>query len=77
MRSFVIILTLVLFGACADHEVVLDHQAPATRLQEPPGYEVATVTRVVDGDTVVVTVTRIEPGPGAGATLVGQSYPSA
>lgn len=64
----------VLLVACNSYQVVLDAQAPATRMQEPPGFETATVTRVVDGDTIEATITSIEPGPGAGQTQVGQSY---
>jgi micrococcal nuclease len=67
-------LMAVVLGACNPHQVVLDTQAPATRLEEPAGYEAATVTRVVDGDTIEVTVTEIAPGPGGGFTEVGQGY---
>jgi len=69
-------MAVILLGlsACASHQVVLDIQAPATRSEEPPGYETATVTRVVDGDTIEVTIAAIEPGPGAGDTVVGESY---
>lgn len=68
------VVALLLLGACNTYQVVLDAQAPATRMQEPPGSETATVTRVVDGDTIEATITSIEPGPGAGQTEVGQSY---
>ena len=73
MKKFAIV-ALLLLGACNTHQVVLDAQAPATRMQEPPGFETATVTRVVDGDTVEATITSIEPGPGAGQTQVGVEY---
>jgi micrococcal nuclease len=53
---------------------MLDHQAPATRPSEPPGFETATVTRVIDGDTVEVVIGSVSPGPGAGETVVGESY---
>lgn len=61
--------------ACASHQVDLMVQAPATLNQEPPGYETATVVRVVDGDTVVVEVTGGADGSGAGMAEVGQEYP--
>ena len=67
-------VTLTLLVACATHAVRLDHQAPATRPNEPPGFETATVTRVIDGDTVEVTIDAHEPGPGAGQTNIGESY---
>ena len=67
-------MTCLLLAACTRHQVVLDTQAPATRLDEPPGYEVATVTRVVDGDTIEATITAVTPGPGAGGTEVGINY---
>ena len=67
-------MVLILLASCSRHQVVLDTQAPATRLDEPAGYEVATVTRVVDGDTIEATVTAVTPGPGAGHTEVGITY---
>jgi micrococcal nuclease len=70
----VALLGLVLLSACSTHQVVLDTQAPATLPEEPPGYEVATVTRVVDGDTIEVTITAVTPGPGAGAGEIGTTY---
>lgn len=73
MKRMVAALLLLLW-ACSAPQVVLDVQAPATRLEEPPGYETATVTRVVDGDTIEATVTEITPGPAAGQTQVGQTY---
>ncbi|MFN2489094.1 MAG: thermonuclease family protein [Actinomycetota bacterium] len=42
--------------------------------EEPPGYEVAVVTRVVDGDTIEVNVTGRAEGPGAGDAQIGQNY---
>lgn len=68
------IAALLGLSACNTYQVVLEAQAPATRQQEPPGFEIATVTRVVDGDTIEATITSIEPGPGAGSTQVGQNY---
>lgn len=70
----IVVLALLGLSACGSHQVSLGVQAPATRLQEPPGYEVARVTRVVDGDTIEATVISVEPGPGAGQTQVGQTY---
>lgn len=70
----VVIVVLVLLASCAGHHVVLDTQAPATRLEEPPGYEVATVTRVVDGDTIEATISSVTPGPGAGEGEIGRNY---
>ena len=68
------VVSLVMLASCAPHQVMLDHQAPATRPQEPSGFESATVTRVVDGDTVEVMITAITPGPGAGQTTIGDHY---
>ena len=65
---------LLVLCSCSTHQVILDAQAPATRLEEPAGYETATVTRVVDGDTIEATVTAVAPGPAAGQTQVGQTY---
>lgn len=73
MRKLTVALGLAL-TACNTHQVVLEVQAPATRTQEPAGFETATVTRVVDGDTIEATITAIEPGPGAGQTQTGQNY---
>ena len=61
------------FVACGP-PILLDHQAPPTFRQEPGGYELADVTRVVDGDTAVVTVTARVEGPGTGAAQVGGEY---
>lgn len=69
-----LVAALVVFSSCASHQVVLDQQAPATRPSEPLGFEIATVTRVIDGDTVEVVIESISPGPGAGETVVGESY---
>lgn len=59
-------LALVTLAACSSHQVVLVHQAPPTFSQEPAGYETATVSRVIDGDTIEVAVTATADGPGAG-----------
>jgi micrococcal nuclease len=64
-------LALVFVAGCAAHQVRLDHQAPATFSSEPGGYEVARVTRVVDGDTIEVEIVDREPGPGAGEAEAG------
>src|SRR5919106_503249 len=63
MKRWAALLTLLV--ACG-HQVVLDVQAPATLLDEPRGSEVATVTRVIDGDTIEVRLSGRTDGPGAG-----------
>lgn len=63
-------LALTLVG-CGGHQVLLTEQAPATYADEPAGYEQATVVRVVDGDTLVVTVEGRTEGPGAGTAPTG------
>lgn len=70
-------LSFLLVGlgvACDSHQVDLTMQAPATLDQEPGGYEEATVTRVVDGDTIMVDITGRSEGPGAGMADVGSEY---
>ena len=52
----------------------MDVQAPATLSQEPPGYEVATVTRVVDGDTIEAQIEERVDGPAGGEAEPGQTY---
>ena len=74
VRKLVAALSLVVVAGCAPTRVLLDHQAPATLHEEPGGYERADVTRVVDGDTVVVVVTGRTEGPSAGLTTVGAEY---
>ena len=69
-RTPVFFVALVLLAGCAP-EVDLSVQAPATFSSEPGGYETATVTRVVDGDTIVVDITGRTDGPGAGAAPLG------
>jgi micrococcal nuclease len=64
----------LLLASCAGHRVDLTVQAPATLHLEPPGFEEAVVTRVVDGDTIEVLVTGRADGPGAGAAEIGGSY---
>jgi micrococcal nuclease len=69
-----LLVAFVLLGACGGPQVVLTQQAPATLLLEPPGYERAVVTRVVDGDTIEVSITGRADGPAAGQAEVGRSY---
>ncbi len=69
-RGVVAAALTVLAVGCAGHHVDLTVQAPATWADEPGGYETAVVTRVVDGDTIEVAVTRSVPGPGTGVAPV-------
>jgi micrococcal nuclease len=64
----------LLLAGCSTHEVLLVEQAPATLAAEPAGYEEAVVTRVVDGDTIVVRVTGRVEGPGAGEAAIGGEH---
>ena len=69
------VLLLLVAAACGGgHEVVLTTQAPATLPDEPQGYESATVTNVVDGDTIDVEITDRADGPGVGEGQVGVEY---
>jgi micrococcal nuclease len=72
-RALAVSLSLLLLSACG-HSVLLVRQAPATLPSEPPGYENATVTRVIDGDTIEVAITDRFEGPGAGRARVGATY---
>ena len=74
VRRLTLIVFFLALPACAGHRVRLDQQAPATFAHEPRGYEEATVTRVIDGDTVEVTITGRVEGPGAGQAMVGRRY---
>jgi micrococcal nuclease len=65
---------VLLLSACGGHRVDLGRQSPATAAEEPGGYEIAEVTRVVDGDTVEVRITERSDGPGAGRANVGETY---
>jgi micrococcal nuclease len=67
-------MAFLLFGGCVASQVDLSRQAPATLAMEPSGHETAVVTRVIDGDTVEVTITGRDEGPGAGSTTVGRRY---
>ena len=64
----------LLFVGCAGHQVQLTVQAPATLAEEPSGYEIATVERVVDGDTIEVRIDQNVPGPAGGKGVVGEMY---
>ncbi|MBA3291482.1 MAG: thermonuclease family protein, partial [Actinobacteria bacterium] len=57
--------------ACASHEVDLSRQSPATFADEPGGFEIAEVTRVVDGDTIEVRILQRNDGPGACQAKIG------
>jgi micrococcal nuclease len=61
-------------SACVAPSVDLSRPAPATLALEPGGFETATVTRVVDGDTIEVRITGLQEGPGAGLVDVGKRY---
>lgn len=74
MRLVLSSLALATCAGCATAPVLLDHQAPATLRSEPPGYERADVTRVIDGDTIVVMVSERVDGPGAGTARAGSEY---
>jgi micrococcal nuclease len=67
-------LALLLAGSCSSHGVSLAVQGPPTLHREPPGYESARVTRVVDGDTIEVVITGRRAGPGAGDVRQGQHH---
>ena len=73
MKRLVLCLVLLL-SACGGHQVDLGRQSPATAADEPGGYEIAEVTRVVDGDTVEVRITERSDGPGAGLAQIGETY---
>jgi len=73
MKRLVLCLLLSL-SACGGHEVDLGRQSPATAADEPGGYEIAEVTRVIDGDTVEVRITERNDGPGAGQAEIGETY---
>jgi micrococcal nuclease len=73
VRGVLLLLTLTLV-ACSSRSVDLSRQSPATLADEPPGYEQAEVERVVDGDTLVVSITDRVDGPGAGEAHIGETY---
>jgi len=76
MRRSLIVLGLlcVAISACGGHEVDLSRQSPALLSTEPGGYETAQVGRVVDGDTLEVTITGRSEGPAAGLAELGEVY---
>ncbi|HEX2239890.1 MAG TPA: thermonuclease family protein [Actinomycetota bacterium] len=69
-----IILLATAAASCSPHQVQLDLQAPATRHDEPAGFETAIVREVIDGDTLTVELVAVTDGPGAGATQAGDRY---
>ena len=73
VKRLLVCLALLL-SACGGHEVDLGRQSPATASDEPGGYEIAEVTRVVDGDTIEVRITERSDGPGAGLAEIGEIY---
>ncbi|MGH2778033.1 MAG: thermonuclease family protein [Actinomycetota bacterium] len=75
MRRWLGVLSLLcVVSACGGHRVDLSRQSPALLSGEPGGFEVAEVTRVVDGDTIEVSVTGRSEGPAAGMAHVGEVY---
>lgn len=74
MRRALVPLLFALSVACSSPEIELLDQAPPTWRDEPGGYEVGVVTRVVDGDTIEVEVTDRVDGPGAGEAQIGPEY---
>ena len=69
-----LVASALLLAAACGHAVDLAYQAPATLAVEPPGYERAVVTRIVDGDTIEVRIVGRSEGPGAGLARVGGRY---
>ena len=74
MKRYIALALFALSFSCASPEVQLLDQAPPTARDEPAGYEVAVVTRVVDGDTIEVEITDRVAGPGAGEADIGPEY---
>lgn len=72
-RAFFATLIVAALAACGP-AVDLTTQAPATSGEEPSGHEVATVVRVVDGDTIVVRIEDRVPGEGAGEARIGAEH---
>ena len=73
MRALAAACAALVLTTCSQ-PVELTRQAPATLGNEPGGFEAARVTRVVDGDTIEVTITGRTEGAGAGRAEVGRSY---
>jgi micrococcal nuclease len=75
MRLPLLLTPLALLAvSCGAHKVSLAVQGPPTLHREPPGYESARVTRIVDGDTIEVVITGRRAGPAAGDARVGQHH---
>jgi micrococcal nuclease len=74
VRRLAALCLILLLPSCFGHEVDLGRQSPPTAAEEPGGYEIAVVTRVVDGDTVEVRITERSDGPGAGRADIGETY---
>ena len=72
-KGFLAALALFV-SACSAHAVDLRVQAPATFQEEPGGYEMARVDRIVDGDTIEVEILQLVEGPGVGDTRAGGVY---
>ncbi len=74
-RLTITLLSVALaLAGCGGHRVLLKRQAPATLSEEPGGYEIAVVERVIDGDTVEVRIIDRVDGPGAGSAALGGTY---
>ena len=67
-------IVALLLTACAARPIDLSRQAPPTLAREPAGGERARVTRIVDGDTIVVEVLDHESGPGLGDTVPREEF---
>lgn len=67
-------LTAAALASCAGHRVLLTERAPATFGHEPGGWAEAVVERAVDGDTVVVRITGVVEGAGAGSVAAGEHH---
>lgn len=73
MRTVAAGAALALLISCGG-SVSLGLQAPATLRTEPPGFERARVSRVIDGDTIEVVILARSEGRGAGWARPGQTY---
>ena len=74
VRRLAALCFILLLPSCSGHQVDLARQSPATAADEPGGYEIAEVTRIVDGDTVEVRIIERADGPGAGRAEIGETY---
>ena len=70
MKRVVVEVVALWLIACAP-AVDLRVQAPPTLSLEPSGHERATVTRVIDGDTIEVRIEERIDGAGAGRAEIG------